>query len=65
MRVKKWDSGEVYLWHCAWNLSPDCEDKNTTREMLDEARIAFEVDKISTGICEACLEVLEKLENNI
>lgn len=59
MKLKNWQNGEPYISHCAWKLSPNCEDKDTTRERLEKAMIAFNVHKVSSGICSACYKVLQ------
>jgi hypothetical protein len=63
MKLKNWPNGEAYISHCAWKLAEDCEDKDTTRERIEKAAIAFNVTKVSSGVCDKCAKLLQNADD--
>jgi hypothetical protein len=56
MRIITWPNNERVLQHCMI-----CEDANVpaNRAKIEKVKQAFEIEKVTTGICADCAAVLE------
>jgi len=57
MQIKEVD-GEKLLLHCAWKIAKDCEDRYKDMQAIEHKAQRLGIEKISSGICKKCLEVL-------
>lgn len=51
-------NGEKILYHCSYRRSVKCPDLKTTQERLKKASAALNIEKVSSGICKACMAII-------
>ncbi len=63
MKILSNESGQKSLGLCKEQLSPDCIDKNVTEAKAMLIATAFDIDNISSCICEKCYKLLQMDED--